>query len=322
MSFFASFLRELSGRSLGVSSLLMLFLLSLFFITSAQYVHANPLTGGKRVSQQQTTESKQDYPAFLSTAIAKLTIWQMKLKQRISSHVRAFKDSGRIAPLLPLFLLAFLYGIVHAAGPGHGKGVAMAYALASERHYSAGLFLGFLIAIVHAGSAIIIIIGLRFVFEASISTNLDSISQATQIISYSLIFLIGLVLFLASLPPWFKRSGQHDANERNIVKYVAGNPISAALAIGVIPCPGVIMILLFCLSLNQMILGVLLGGTVSLGMAITITLAVWLTIAGKKMTFKVSERWENSSRYIDQGLHTFSGLLLTALGGLFLAASL
>lgn len=322
MSFFNLILRNNPIQSLGISGLLILFILTLFLISTSQHAHANPLAGGKRVSPQQTTKNNLKYPAVMSTVIAKLTMWQMKLKQRISSHVREFKENGRVAPLFPLFLLAFVYGVIHAAGPGHGKGMAMAYALASERRFSSGLFLGGLVSIVHAGSAILLVISLRFIFEKSISTNLDPISQATQVISYSLICLIGLILLVASIPPWFRRTEQHDENERKMVKYVAGNPFSAAFAIGVIPCPGVIMILLFCLTLDQMILGILLGVTVSIGMAITITLAVWITIAGKKITFKITDRWEKSTTYFEQGLNTFSGLLLTFLGGLFLAASI
>jgi ABC-type nickel/cobalt efflux system permease component RcnA len=254
--------------------------------------------------------------------MTRLTLWQMKIKQKISTHVRNFKQDGRIAPLVPLFLLAFAYGIIHAAGPGHGKGIAMAYALTQGRSCGAGLLLGALIAVIHAGSAILLVIVLRFTLEKSISTNLASVSQATQVVSYSLITLIGIIVLVRSLAAWF-RKGQKDADsQQGPSGLVTKNPLTAACAIGLVPCPGVIMILLFCLSLDQMILGLLLGMMVSLGMAITITLAVWLSLAGKNITLRCSRRWENSASYFEKGLDTFSGLLLTTLGGIFLAATL
>ena len=82
------------------------------------------------------------------------------------------------------------------------------------------------------------------------------------------------------------------------------------------------MILLFCLSLGQMILGILLCATVSIGMAMTITLAVWLALAGQKLTISLTNKSRSGLHNVEHGMHFFSGLILTSLGALLLAASL
>lgn len=287
-----------------------------------EYSIANPLTGNPLEPQKTVAVTRQPSSTFFSDLVRTVTIWQMQLKQKMSHHVRLFKKEGKIRPLLPLFLLAFTYGSIHAAGPGHGKGIAMAYVLAQGRSYSTGILLGSLIALVHAGSAILLVIILRFALERALSSNLDAVSHITQIVSYGLITLIGFIIFLTSLPDWFNKKTAYPAENKNKIYKIASNPFTAALAIGVVPCPGVIMILLFCLSLEQMVLGLLLAFIVSCGMALTITVAVWVSVAGKKAALHVSSKWGSGLSYADRFLHSFSGLLLTAIGGIFLAASL
>lgn len=306
------------------TALTIVFLSSIIMISlgAPHSSSANPLTGQSQENAKTDTLDQKRSLSVISGMVTRITLWQMQLKQRITTHVRSFKKDGRLGPLLPLFLIAFAYGVIHAAGPGHGKGVAMAYTLGQGRSYGTGFFLGSLIALIHAGSAILFVVILRVFLEQNISTSLDSISKTTQVASYSLITLIGLIMFISSIPPWFgKQHSSSDVQQKQAGRIVHG-PLAAAFAIGVVPCPGVIMILLFCLSLDQMILGLLLGVTVSLGMAVTITLAVWMGLAGKRMTFRISSRWERATSFIERGLHSSSGLLLTCIGGLFLAAAL
>ena len=45
-----------------------------------------------------------------------------------------------------------------------------------------------------------------------------------------------------------------------------------AVAVGLVPCPAVVMVMLFCLSMDVVILGLLLAVCISIGMATTISL--------------------------------------------------
>ena len=44
-----------------------------------------------------------------------------------------------------------------------------------------------------------------------------------------------------------------------------------ALAVGLVPCPAVVMVMLFCLSMDALALGLVLAVFISLGMALTIS---------------------------------------------------
>lgn len=281
---------------------------------------ANPLTGKRIPASQTEPVDSVPTPSIFSDLVSKTTVLQMQLKQKIATNVHSFKNSGTIVALLPLFLFSFIYGTVHAAGPGHGKTIAMSYILAKGKGYRYGVLLGTLIAIIHAGSAIVIVFLLRFLFEKAISTNLESATQVTQVLSYGLIILIGLYLLgrgLYSLIKGVVHQHKESARQQHFT-----NALSAALAIGIIPCPGVIMILLFCLSLDQFVLGMLLCFAVSLGMALTITISVWISITGKRFIMLFTVRNQKGLFVIEHAFSCISGLLLTTMGGLFLAASI
>lgn len=243
----------------------------------------------------------------------------MQLKQKLAAHVHDFKKSGTIAPLIPLFLLSFLYGAVHAAGPGHGKAIAMGYALGRGEGYLSGFLLGGLIAAIHAASAVSLVFILRYILEKTLTTNLDSATQVTQVFSYGLISFIGLYLLATGLYALAHGSTYHDQQSGSHLQFAT--PFTAALAIGIIPCPGVIMILLFCLSLGQIILGLLLCASVSLGMALTISVSVWMSIAGKKLIVRLTGKTQHRAHRTEHVLSCLSGLLLTTMGGLLLLAS-
>lgn len=296
--------------------------LIIFNLGALQTAAANPLTGQAHNQNQAPEIVQKKSLGVVSGLVKRITLWQMQLKHKISSHVRSFKSDGRIEPLLPLFLIALAYGAIHAAGPGHGKAVAMTYALAHGRTYGAGFLFSGLIALIHTGSAVLLVIILRLFLAQNTSGSLDSISQATQVVSYGLITLIGLFLFISSIPEWLGKQEDSNTGKSKQTSRIAQSPLAAAFAIGIVPCPGIIMILLFCLSLDQMILGFVLAIAVSIGMAITISLAVWISLAGKRLTIRISSRWQGGIFFAERVLHSTSGLLLSCIGGLFLAAAL
>lgn len=248
--------------------------------------------------------------------------WQMVLRQKIATAVRDFKNDGRFLPLLPLFGLVLLYGIVHAAGPGHGKAVAMSYALARGRSYSADLILGALISLTHAGSAVLLVFVLRVVLHKSIGGDMERVTRITELASSALIICIGCVILGTSIAAVVLTRPDPEDDEKCQCGRLMSNPLMAALSIGMVPCPGVIVILLFCMSLDQFLLGLLLAFTVSVGMAITITLSVWLIQAGRQVTLQLSARQTGALKLIERLLRILAGLALIALGGMSFAGKL
>jgi len=94
-----------------------------------------------------------------------------------------------------------------------------------------------------------------------------------------------------------------------------------ALALGMIPCPGVVLVMLFCLSLNTIGLGLVLAFSLTLGMAITISGVGVSALAGKNLVLGALERRQRLAEILQRGIETAGALSVTALGLLFLAAT-
>ena len=83
--------------------------------------------------------------------------WRSR-RSSIASLRRPCAASRRPSPLsatLMLAALSFAYGVLHAAGPGHGKAVISSYVLADGRTVRRGILLAFLAALIQALSALV-----------------------------------------------------------------------------------------------------------------------------------------------------------------------
>ena len=86
-------------------------------------------------------------------------------ERSISAAVRASTTSD--SALWLLMGLSFLYGVLHAAGPGHGKAVLASYMVANEKALRRGIALSFLAALLQAGVAIGLVSILSLVFHVT-----------------------------------------------------------------------------------------------------------------------------------------------------------
>jgi nickel/cobalt exporter len=97
--------------------------------------------------------------------------------------------------------LSFLYGVFHAAGPGHGKVVISSYVLANERTLKRGVVLSFAAAMVQS------LVAVGFVLVAAVALNMTSLAMGDAanwigIVSYGMVALLGLWLMARKLFGW------------------------------------------------------------------------------------------------------------------------
>ncbi|MFH2057976.1 MAG: hypothetical protein ABIJ59_03655 [Pseudomonadota bacterium] len=136
-------------------------------------------------------------------------------------------------------------------------------------------------------------------------------THITQIISYSLICLLGLIIFAKSMYKCIKKSVPSQTRR-------FANPYITALAVGIIPCPGVVMVMLFAISLNLTWLGIVLGTFISIGMATTISCIVILGISGKSAVLSVTSNHKKLFAIIEPAIEIMAGLIIAGLGLFFL----
>ncbi|HWF95402.1 MAG TPA: nickel/cobalt transporter [Xanthobacteraceae bacterium] len=116
---------------------------------------------------------------------------QAEFYRQFSGLIRASKADGSAA--WSLMGLSFLYGIFHAAGPGHGKAVISSYLVANEETWVRGVVLSFLSALMQAFVAIAIVGVAAVLLHASAATMNGAVNWI-ETLSYTLIIVVGLRL--------------------------------------------------------------------------------------------------------------------------------
>ena len=116
---------------------------------------------------------------------------QAEFYRQFSGLIKAAKADGSAA--WSLFGLAFLYGVFHAAGPGHGKAVISSYLVANEETWRRGIVLSFASALLQALVAVAIV-GIAAALLNATATTMKSAVDVIETASYGLIILIGLRL--------------------------------------------------------------------------------------------------------------------------------
>lgn len=267
----------------------------------------NPFTS-KSENRQVTPK-----PPIQRPFVMKIVVWQHRLQQTLSDLIRDFKTDGHFGPLMVLMGLAFAYGVIHAAGPGHGKVVAMSYVLSHRPSMPEGVAFALCIAMIHGVSGIVGVLGLRYVIQRSVSQTLASVTEITQMVSFGLIAMLGLGLLVKHAAALFFRKKSPPEKKQEAI---AGKNIWPwAIAVGVVPCPAVVMVMLFCMSMEGLLLGLLLALCISLGMGTTISLVVTTAILGKTGVLRAvsGKRFET----VETAVGMLSGTAIAVFGALF-----
>jgi nickel/cobalt exporter len=130
-------------------------------------------------------------PVPASGIVGWLFAKQAEFYRQFSGLIRASKEDGTAA--WSLMGLSFLYGIFHAAGPGHGKAVISSYLVANEETWVRGVVLSFLSAGMQALVAVAVVGVAAVLLHASAST-MNSAVNWIETVSYALIILVGIRL--------------------------------------------------------------------------------------------------------------------------------
>lgn len=271
---------------------------------------------------KKTAEKTAAHPACLYKIYSKISQWQHKLNKELSGLARELKTTGSKKTLLTLILISFLYGVIHAAGPGHGKTIAFSYFLSRKENLRKGILMGSLIAFLHALSAVVIVLIIYFILKQSYIGPFENVSHKIKIVSYSLITLTGTILLIKSILGFRKSNRQGGENDQATYPAAHRSILPIALAVGMVPCPGAVIIMLFCLSLDMVGIGLVLSLFMALGMAVIISGAGVLSIAGKEGGLRILTGNKKAGPLFEKGLEILGSLLVLFFGLSLLALSL
>lgn len=275
---------------------------------------------------------------------------QKEFYRAMTDALKGMRDDGAMPWLL--IGLSFSYGVLHAAGPGHGKAVISSYMLANETTLKRGIILSFVSAFLQALSALLII-GLAFLILRGTSYKMSDATRIFEIGSFAAITIFGAWLLRAKI---FEKghsqvhahdhSHNHDHDHHGHAKHVhAGDEVcqtcghshvpdpqiiakefswktatTAVVAVGIRPCSGALIVLTFAV-LN----GLYLGGIFSvlamaLGTAITVSTLATVAVLAKNLALKYTKA--TSAGRVMRGIEIGGAALVFLLGLTLLSAAL
>ena len=140
---------------------------------------------------------------FQSTGpLGRLFAWvldkQQGLQRMLATSVKGLKTDNPMAGAVTLAGLSFLYGILHAVGPGHGKTIISSYVVANEETVRRGVIISFIAAGLQALTAVALVGLLLFGLNAS-GLQVNAWSNQLESVSYAMIALVGLYLLTTQL---------------------------------------------------------------------------------------------------------------------------
>jgi ABC-type nickel/cobalt efflux system permease component RcnA len=261
---------------------------------------------------------------------------QRNLHRQLAGAVRGLKEGGFTAAGL-LIGLSLLYGVFHAVGPGHGKAVISAYLLANESAVRRGVLLAFLASLVQGLSALLLVGVLAILLDMAGVAVRESVGTLESA-SYALVAAVGLWL-LASLlrrRPQGGHSHGHDHGhdhscghlpdpallERPVGGGLLGKAGGLVLAVGIRPCSGAVLVLLFALAHGVFLAGVAATFAMALGTAVTVSALAVLTLYSKRLALAAVGARQHWVEAAYRGLGLLGAGLLFLLGAALFWTSL
>lgn len=243
--------------------------------------------------------------------------------------------------------LSFLYGVFHAAGPGHGKVVISSYVLAGERDARRGIMLSIAAAMMQSVTAIV------FVLIAVGLLNMTSIAMSGVAVSierwsYAMVVALGAWLLIRNVfglghnhghshSHDHHHDGEHNHNhnhdhghDEHCCHAVAPTPTKnwrevagVVLAVGLRPCSGALVVLVFAFSQNVLAAGIAAVFLMGIGTAITVSVLASLALGAKTLALSFSEKTESGLAInIVKMLEIGGAIVLLGFGLILLSASL
>jgi nickel/cobalt exporter len=330
-------------------------------------------------------------PRALAAPVGGVLGWifvkQAEFYRQFSSLIRAAKADGTAA--WSLFALSFLYGIFHAAGPGHGKAVISSYLVANEETWTRGVVLSFASALLQVLVAVVVV-GIAAGLLNATAATMNRAVNAIEIVSYSLIVLIGLRLlwvkgraFIAALhslhrpaavgaavtPVHHDHSHHDDTQHRHRVHAHHGHDhghdharehhtldcscghahhrdhddhasawghahalepeelagpggwkrgLSAIVAVGLRPCSGAILVLVFALAQGLFWAGVVATLVMGVGTAITVAIIATIAVGARTWAKRFTDSRSGYGMLAMRGVEAGAALVIIAFGCLLL----
>ncbi|WP_421904103.1 nickel/cobalt transporter [Maridesulfovibrio sp.] len=249
-----------------------------------------------------------------SKVMFKVTLLQKEIRAKLTGFARDIKKEPFGKSFWMFLAFAFMYGIVHAVGPGHGKSVVCAYFISRGGTMFAASFMSWVITLVHVGSATAAVC-LAYLFLDKGMSGFENFNRHLQTASYGLVALIGFWLIIEALRSFKKNDREEcEIQSRGSLKEIA----TVAFVTGIVPCPGAAIILVYTLSTGILTAG--LAAMVFLATGMAVTTSAFALVAAKARNAIDSNPFAHKMRLAYSIISLLGATVIVCFGLLMLSA--
>ena len=230
--------------------------------------------------------------------------FQRRANAEIAVHMNAVERGDDLGAFFLGLAIAFVYGVIHTFGPGHGKFVIVSYFLGREARAMRGVVMAIQVAIVHVIAAVAVVWLADVVLRAGFGIGL---SEVPGVRAASFLIIVGIGVYMlyqavrASMSPadggghGHRHGHGHGHGHGHSHGHGHGHDGSVeggilALAAGMVPCPGAVLIMLYAVANDMIHSGFLLVGAMSLGIGSSICVLGVGAILARQTAMQVMER--------------------------------
>lgn len=227
---------------------------------------------------------------------------------------------------ISLIIAGFVYGLVHALGPGHGKFILGSYLALNKVQFAKSVKLSFIASMLQGVVAIVavgVLVGIFAISRQSLNLTLSFVEK------FSFVMIIALGAFWCYQA--LKKTKCHTHNHscgckcNHLVvepKENKTNKLVIILGVALRPCSGAILLLLLSYSLNLFVFGILSALAMALGTSITLMLLASFVWFSRNSAIKFYKFYDTKNKFDWLRIFKFIfGLVLILFGILLLQTS-
>ncbi|WP_145592746.1 nickel/cobalt transporter [Yersinia bercovieri] len=248
----------------------------------------------------------------------KTVVWQKNMHQQMAQLLQQVKANPHQTGMA-LMMFSLIYGVLHTVGPGHGKVVIITYLATHPAQLKSSLKLTFAASILQGGVAILLVTLLLGVLQLS-SRYLHQSSFWLEKGSFLLVIGLGVLLCLRAIKRLCQQvkalkprkitiqriqplaadhihSDECGCGHRHLPsaqELQAGDDwrtrLAIVLAMGMRPCSGAIMVLLFAKVIGVYWWGILSAIAMAIGTSLTISLLALLVHYARRLAVHLSRK--------------------------------
>ena len=270
-------------------------------------IDAPTLISKQENTKEEIVEEKIESKEIKEEKIAEKT---PTILEKFTNNIKKYLtdvQNGDYLALVFLLMASFIYGVIHAFGPGHGKALAFSYFSSQKSSFFEAFVISLVTAFIHILGALAIVLFSVFILQSVLNRFMeDSILYITSFSALIIMFLALYILYRKLSKKSCSCCCSVDlkttnftavSSNMNFVKVVSNKPVIIPirskkqdlifiLTAGIIPCPGTVLLFVYAFLLKTYFAVILASISISLGMAFVLFVSSFLGVSLNKASQK------------------------------------